>query len=435
MVHSRHGLALMLAVGFAGCAQNTAPTRVATPEPEPTPEPRAVGMADVTLTALNAAKQPVWSVTSKTAKLELDGKKEAFSRLDQVSGKILNAQGLPLKVTGRRGSAQQTKQKLRLEGGVSAEREDVRIDAERLEWWPDAEMLELRGGVALKNAQYSVGSFAALWATSDFEYVGTRDMLMKNPSLKARLATVALATAALASAVTFKDKAGNMVITDLSSWSTRRVDNKTFDFRGAGSPFVGVFKEQGLTVRAKALNGRALDGGKGFFLQRAEFSGGITADVRDREGSVSKLTATTLNWTGTQTQAKAVLGGGVRTEYTLSGGRTLRFEGVSGELDLKLDAVGQESSIRNANFRGPIKVDFREQGKSQWTARGDRMTYAAGPESKLVLTGNVSITGESDAIGGEMTASVVTITLNDKGEVLSIDSEGEPARGTFRDKP
>lgn len=246
--------------------------------------------------------------------------------------------------------------------------------------------------------------------------------------------------------VVFKDKEGNLEIRDLGSWKVTRVNEKSLAFRGTGSPFVGFFRSQGMTVRARSIEGTMTRFTRGYELDRATIRGGVNAEIAQKgSGRTSDLKGDTL----------VIQGGKESTQATLTGNVTVRSEdptksqvftmsGSSAVASLLPFGAKSDWPLQTLELKGPVKMRLQtaektESGKANpvdLKGTADRLSYNDADRT-ITLYGNVFLEGTDSSVGGTSEASRVVVRLTNARLVESIEFFGEPGRTTLKeqDKP
>lgn len=255
--------------------------------------------------------------------------------------------------------------------------------------------------------------------------------------------------------ITFKDKAGNMVVENLRSWKATLISDGKISFQGAGNPLKGTWKDQGLTVTASSIEGLAerfqllkgtavQDKPGAFRLKQAKISGDVVATIEQRSKSEDRTT--TLKCASIEYHADANtanLRGGVDILIkSPSNGQTFTMSGTSA--DLMTTPLGQTSEwpLKSGTVEGPIKLRLDATVKDAAAARGTKQVVVTGTASRLTfndenrtmtLSGDVHLEGDDSVIGGTVDASKAVIRLNEKHEVIEVSFEGQPGRSTLRE--
>lgn len=442
---SRIAVAILLSISAFGCTPGSRPARKSSaPEPEPkTEKVRSIAAKKLTLTALDEKQEKSWTISAANATVDLYSNENLSTELRNVSGTLFEKNSAKATYKASKAKANQKTRQLNLWDGVQLTglSNGSQLKADSAKWWPTAELIEAKGNILVKSDQYEAGPFTQLFATRELDWFGTPDALKNDPKMKNRIVGMTLAIAAMAQAVTFKDKDGNMVLRELTSWSTLKKGESEFEFKGRGNPFIGTWRDQGLELSAQTIDGTAKKGKAGFYLSNATVRGNLTAQIKQTEAGstrVTKLRSTQLVFKGSEDKFGIDLTGTVRVESDLGNGKQLlTLLADQGNFQFAADGA-KGNSLSSANLSGGITVTLKEKrsnGLLNLKGTANRCVYQAGSPSTLTLLGNVVLTGEDDSIGGEMTAAKLVATLNDKGEVISLDAEGEPGTSSLREKP
>lgn len=391
----------------------------------------------------------MWTVKAKQTRLDVFEDDNVTSTLNDVSGELFDNGKARARYEGNIAYANRATKRLRIEGDVVVTETGgagtLRADA--INWIPGPKLIELRGNVRSSSMGWTLSPVPLLLVTADFNTIGTLNAFQKDPQMNKLIASLALAPAVMGAGVSFKDSEGNMSLKNLSSWLTRRVDANTLSFKGAGSPFNGEWKSQGLTVRGSTLEGRSVKGTKGYYVTDLNVGGKVQLRIAAAAtGGVSPtrtVNGDRLVFKGDESSGTVVMTGNVRFEDVIKD-RTINITGSSANLNLDLRPKA-ETPVTLANLAGPVKMTLKQtrevtrQGAkavqiTDVEATADRIQYDPSENgAAITLSGNVRVQGTQDAAGGEMTADRVVIQLDSLGEVVSIEATGNPGTGTFSD--
>ncbi len=442
----RPGFYFVLACLAAGCASDAkrAASPAATPEPGPpqNQRERAVVARDVTLAAPGEDRKPVWTVKAKQTRLDVFTDDNVTTTLNGVTGEIFQDGKPAVDYSGNVAYANRVSKKLRIEGDVVLKQKgaDGTVRASAAQWWPTAELIELRGDVSYKGNGWIVEPVSSLWVTPDFKIIGTYEAFKRDSQMNKLIASLAIAPTLLGAGVSFRDTQGNMSLTNLTRWISKRAAAKTIGFEGAGRPFLGVWKSQGMRVNGNTLSGTAVEGSKGYYLSKLDAAGNVRVALvpvgRNVKQEETIITGSRFEFEGNETDGKATLTGGVRVVNRVGIQREIIFTGTRADLTLNL-RPGTETPVTLAQVAGPITfrlVDKERPKVLVVDGSASRVDYKPNENgSTVTLTGNVIVKGEEGSGGGEMSADRVVIELDAKGEVTSMTAEGNPGSGTFQD--
>lgn len=252
----------------------------------------------------------------------------------------------------------------------------------------------------------------------------------------------------------FRDKAQNLYARNLSSWSFKTISAslRSFTFKSqAGKKVVATFAKQRIQLEASMIVGQVLiSGGSAFDLREADLTGGVTTTVeRDSGLAGSKAPqTTTINASSAHFDAQkstvSSLGAisFINVDPPLS--RTLKATGSKGTITLS-ESPKANNGVSKAVIEGPVTIEMRgvrdeknektgKVGKVPYlvTGRGARMVYDATLRT-VTLTGDVRIDGDDPVLGGDLRATKAVLTMDGKGEIVSVDFEG-PGETILRDK-
>lgn len=285
------------------------------------------------------------------------------------------------------------------------------------------------------------------------EQTRTRFMNFR-PALSARHATwvaLGLLSAALAAAqgIVFEDKDRNMTVRSLTSWNAERVNEDRIQFRGAGRPFEGSWRDQGLRVRAQRIEGLAQRNDRGAFaLREATITGDVSAELTgDANGDPRKTTLAgpKVVYGAASREPTATVLGPMKVVSTVEAqGQRFELRGASAKINLAPADAKADFPILRARVEGPVvfvlaaRREVTESGKI--AERAVKIDGTAGlalyddVARTLTLSGGVSVQGDDTAVGGRASASKAVIHLDAERKVKSIDLEGDPGESAYRDR-
>jgi hypothetical protein len=272
--------------------------------------------------------------------------------------------------------------------------------------------------------------------------------LIRGPAAVAA-ALAAVAVYGLAQGIVFEDRDRNMVVRQLTSWNVDRVDESTIRFRGAGRPFAGAWRDQGLTMRGQTIRGVAQRNARGAFaLTSATVEGSVEAVLtrtRAQETRVTTLTAPRVEYTASATESGATLSGPMSVVSAVAPTGE-RFELRGSAARLALTPLGERAAfpIRRATVDGPVNFSLlttRQVREGPQTVRrpvridgrADLAVYDDAART-LTLRGNVNVEGDDTVIGGRAQADVAVVRLDEARQVAGIDLEGDPGTSVIRDR-
>lgn len=253
----------------------------------------------------------------------------------------------------------------------------------------------------------------------------------------------------------FQDRVGQFGIENYTSFRSEFRPGGVSQFEAWGSPIRGYSRRQGVEFQAGHAIVTALDEDGALFMSNAEIDTNVRATIT-RTGANNATTTNTITTARmTFSDDRSVSRVNSPGQFTLTnryqeGGRidrTLTLSGTS--LQLQLDSLLRQTRdpLRSATVAGPVRIQVdsrqsRSQEVSRFVidARGARLTYQ-GDDRRLTLTGGVSYTGteflvtggeERRLFDGELTGDTMTILFDENFEIISVQLEGGPGRGSVR---
>src|SRR5262249_4651793 len=126
--------------------------------------------------------------------------------------------------------------------------------------------------------------------------------------------------------------------------------------------------------------------------------------------------------------------------------QTMKASGSKGRFVLASSAAAGSAGLDSAEVDGPVVMNMAGVTTDQdpktkkprerpfhMDGRANHLSYSAGKRT-ITLTGAVHVTGDDPLLGADINATKAVINLDEKGEVKSIDMEGEPGQTTYREK-
>lgn len=257
---------------------------------------------------------------------------------------------------------------------------------------------------------------------------------MKHLKLPVWLLLSAAAAAARAQDLTFADKSGNMTIRHFSSWSTRLTGPDTIHFKASGKALEGQWVNDGLTIKAQTIEGDAQRVSGKLILKKAVATGGVHA-VADKGND--HLT--------TDSAQATIEADGAALRLALDGGVTIDTNNpVSGSSS---HTTGARANVRfeppvglsRATLFGPVRSDMKRRGTQgvpvTLTARCGRLEIDRRTNpSTITLIDDVRIEGSDPVLAGDIRATRAVITMDENGQPIGIDAEGEPGVARVRER-
>lgn len=243
---------------------------------------------------------------------------------------------------------------------------------------------------------------------------------------------VTAAALALQSNTVFRDRAGNMEVRNLSRWRAQS-SREGVRFEGWGSPFTGVWKDQGLNITAAQIVAEAAGTPqRGLRLKSATVSGNVVATTQQQSGSTKLQTETLRIYGGAQATRFEAPGALTITSTDPSRGRNFVSKASSGNV---LVPISGGNGFSTADLAGPVTFTATERveaGTTNLNGRADKVLIDnTGAQPKIVMTGNVKITGDHPTLWADIdNASQATIILDKNFEIQEVIVGGDPVRLT-----
>jgi len=277
--------------------------------------------------------------------------------------------------------------------------------------------------------------------------------------LKLAFPFVALAVFAVAAQkqLSLKGKDGSFVIRNYSSFSVEQDPKKpnSFSFVMKGSPLNATIERQKLDITANQITGRAeRSQNQDLLLETATLQGSVKI-VAKRPSKVSPtqeqtVTVDTATATYTQDLERLVFSGGMTlVQNDAPAGQSFRITGSDGEMVLYPPGQSPQArrAVRSMKLNGPINFEMKSRREIEtgtppkksmqpFTVKGKcrDLTYDDATR-KLTLIENVDIDGNDPLYDFATTARKVVITLDDMGNAVKVEGEGDPGTTTTSDKP
>lgn len=437
----RYGnVALALALFLCGCGggkKEPAQPKPSAQEEEPA---QRIGTGGISVVSRDDARVDVWKANATTAQVKLAPDGSVTAQMQGVSGDVYQKGEPSAKFSSKKGYAEQKTQALRLQDSVTLSDSEGKnkVTSKRLEWLPTIKMIQLKGDVAFVGSGVVTGPLETIWVTPDLKDVGTPHSFKNDPKMKLLIAPL-LASLAVAQG-TFSDDAANMRLT-FSTWRATRVSDTVTHFTVTGSPAVGTWKSQGMTMRARTIDGdlKQVAGGKSI-LTKADLSGQMRTELTQLDKGVrrnSVLTSDRAAFTGDEKTGTMNLTGTVVATSALSNGmQWMQMTGTAGTFKLK---IGSPQPLDSAEISGPVTLRLISKPKSNAgasettdvTATGRKLTFNSGAQ-EIELSGGVIVTGKAPTLMGKMQGERFRILLDDRGFVKEVYAEGNPGQATGR---
>lgn len=470
MDHPGRGfLIALLSVSLIGCSgKKPEPPKPAETPKQEDPTASRISTGGIEVLSRDKKRIAVWNAISEKATVDIAESGAVRAAMTGVTGTIYkivetkkdgnvtqtSVPGAKFKADG--GQADQKTQELILKPNVELTelidpKADERVNpgilkATKLEWLPTIKMIQLSGNVRFNGRGLVVNSLDTVWVTPDMKQIGTPNSFKNDAKMKNLVAPL-LAAVAVASAGSFADEKGNMRLT-FSSWRVTRIDEKNSRFNATGNPVIGTWKSQGISFKARTIDGtlsQQADGG--YILTQAELAGSVRTEMARTE----KIGTTNVQRSSVLTSEKAtfagdaksgtlnLIGGVVVTSALANSSQWMQLTGTSGNFKLDLSPASKQP-LESADINGPVTMRLISKRKNKagalestdLTATGRRLTFNSGAQ-EIELSGGVIVTGKGPAILGKMEVSRVRITLDAQGFVKEIFAEGEPGQATMRE--
>lgn len=230
----------------------------------------------------------------------------------------------------------------------------------------------------------------------------------------------------------------------LKSWVVKRIDDRTIEFEGSGSPFVGNWKEQGLEFKGQTISGVAILNSEGAYrLSRATISGNVVG-IRKNEKTGQTVTFRSASCSFVDKTGLAKIPGAFTlTLDDKSNDQHFKLTGTKADVTLAASEDRDAYPVRALEVAGPVVMTMsgtrvQESSKKRTpftiTARGSSLDYRDGTRT-VTLAGPIDIDGEDDLIAGTIGARSAVIKLDEKRQPIEISLSGSPGRTTLKRPP
>jgi hypothetical protein len=232
----------------------------------------------------------------------------------------------------------------------------------------------------------------------------------------------------------FADRAQNMVLRDLQPFAIDfDGEAREIRFAGEGRPFTAVWREEGLTLTGRTLEGLATRVGaaKSYGLRTASLGGGVRivqdkgGQTVDAEGGSAEVNVASETLVNVRTGVKIQTSGPRAGEATQIDASTavLTLAGLGG--------------LRRAVLEGPVRIDMSTSPTERLEAAANRaeIDYSSRP-AKIVLTGAVTLDGNHPTLAGRVSGVTrAVITLDAERRPTRVDLDGGAGAGiAFSDR-
>lgn len=257
---------------------------------------------------------------------------------------------------------------------------------------------------------------------------------MRAPTVQRALWTASLLAPLLVLAAqdvsVWQDRARNMTLRQFRSFAFTTSDDGSMTFNGSGSPAIGEWRSQGLTIEAKTWTGRATKGeGGAYLLTSADIQGEVV--VKASSGG-KPVVLRTPKATFNGTTRRIVMPGAVAIEQTTANG-TITANGSSGYAEFfetKPDTA--PTMIRRAGLAGPVHLEMRTRRRVKdvqrvqtVTADAAQLEYDAAART-ITLSGGVFLTGDDEVMAADARCAIAVVKLDAEGKPIGIEMSGDP---------
>lgn len=187
-----------------------------------------------------------------------------------------------------------------------------------------------------------------------------------------------------------------------------------------------TFKSSSITVSLVGGTGKA------FEWRVAETGGPFTYDRKDAQGDL-RVTSGRGRYEAREEGPLLTLQAGVDISQEVGSPNAYRVT-MKGQTARVHQTVAGD--LARAAVSGGVAFTYKSNTGDTMVVSGSCDEGVYQPSNRrITLSGNVVLKGNTDVLMGEMTASEIVITLNEKGEVQSVDIQGEPATSKVRNTP
>jgi lipopolysaccharide export system protein LptA len=230
--------------------------------------------------------------------------------------------------------------------------------------------------------------------------------------------------------VNFQDRARNMTLKRFEGFVITTQGDGSLAFSGTGTPAVGEWRSQGLTIEARVWKGRATKGdGKAYLLETADVQGAVVVQAA-ADGKPVVLRTSRASFDGPA--RRVACPGAVTIEQTTANG-TITAQGASGYADLfETQPASAPSLLRKAGLGGPVHLEMRTRKVVDKVERVQTLTADAAQfeydavARTVTLGGGVILRGDDDVMAGDARGARAVITLDASGKPIGVEMTGDP---------
>lgn len=370
----------------------------------------------VTMEAYAPEGEKLWRIEAENAEGNLNAEGDSV-KLSTVTAFLYEKNSPAMKLTAKKGQANEATGTLELEGTVKAVSLDgnTTLTCDRITWQRDNRTLVATGRVTGTTSGLTIGP--AERATAKFRQ---KEDTMNNAAIAA-LTLVSLTVKG--PQITYKDKAGNLDVR-AATFEMTRVSEDVYSFTSTG-PLVAKWLKQGLTVSGQKMEGTmarvVVNNVESFELREGTFSGNITSTL---DGPRGKMTVTGLSVfrmrLGEDGRTWNFSGDGAPFTATLpDSGAVVTGRHFEGTADRNRVGTQETPEWQTGVFTGGVTATVTQTDKrtgKKFTVTGKSPTVQIDRKSSTVtLLGGVTISGDHPAMGpagAEMTAPKIVLEFD-----------------------
>ncbi|MCB8932086.1 MAG: hypothetical protein M9921_03155 [Fimbriimonadaceae bacterium] len=230
--------------------------------------------------------------------------------------------------------------------------------------------------------------------------------------------------------VNFQDRARNMTLKRFDGFVITTQKDGSLAFSGSGSPAVGEWRSQGLTIEARVWKGRATKGdGKAYLLETADVQGAVVVQAA-ADGKPVILRTPRATFDGPA--RRVACPGALTIEQTTANG-TITAKGASGYAELfESQPASAPSLLRKAGLGGPVHLEMRTRKVVDKVERVQTLTADAAQleydalARTVTLSGGVFLSGDDDVMTADARGAAAVITLDATGKPIRVEMKGDP---------
>lgn len=237
--------------------------------------------------------------------------------------------------------------------------------------------------------------------------------------------------------INFQDKKGHYSISNLSTWRTTKIDDKTYRFKGSGNPLKAVYKFPNILLIAKEVEG-TFQLKPQPMISQIDLKKDVSIEFTGVEKRQTTLISSSVSY---DSRLSRVLIPGSFKLNSFHESQKIMIEGTRGEIFLYPSGSKKVNLPLKGSVEGPVLFEIRGLKKSGdlksspivFKGKADRLVFDDS-QHRMTLTGNVFIDTDQESFSGTLDANEAVLEFDEVYQILDMELDGAPGHTVLTPK-